>query len=125
MSGYLLLNAFFIFNFIISIFGFGDWAYSSALMVMGVSISTFIGMYRHLDKIIPSKKLRLSLSIGIILLEFPLYKIAEYLNQNIYDGLITVIILTYMILISLSLQILSKRQNIKKEWNLKFGKVIF
>lgn len=116
MSAFMLLNLTLVLNFILSFFGVGNWAYASIILSVGVLISTLLGLYRHSDSIIKSKSLRILFSFSMVALAFPAYKLGELLNQNVYDGLITVVVLFYVISISILLNFLSKNQIYKKEY---------
>ena len=125
LSGYTFIILFFLINFIFSLFGIGDWAYAVLVLCVSFVISTFFGFYRHSDKLVPSKLLRISISFVISLFAYPILLLAFYLNDNIYDGLLTIVMIFYIVLMSLALQILSKRQINRFESKFIFWKFVF
>ena len=95
--------------FILSLFGVFDWALASVIMIVGVGLSTFFGSFLYSKQFINGIVCRSIFSLGIISTGYVFFQLGTYLNQNVYDGLITLTLFFYILLATLLLHFLGKK----------------
>lgn len=94
-----------------SLFGLFDWALASVLLIAGVGLSTFFGSFFYSKKFIDGRVCRFVFSVGILSTSYVFYKVGEYLNQSVYDGLITLSVIAYALLATALLHYLGRKSS--------------
>lgn len=108
---FVTINLLCISVFISSLFGALDWALASVIMIAGVSFSTLFGTYLYSKHFIKGIIRRLIFSFGVLAMGYVFYKVGEYLNQNVYDGLITLSVIGYILFATALLHYLGKKSH--------------
>lgn len=111
LNRFVIINILCIVAFIFGIFGLIDWALGSVILIAGVGLSTFLGSFFYSNKFIDRMICRWVFALGVLSSGYFVFKFGEYLNQNIYDGLVTLSVVVYVLLATALLHYLGRRSS--------------
>jgi hypothetical protein len=105
-----LINLLCVLIFIASLFGVLDWGLGSVILIAGTATSTFIGTFLYSKKLFSFWILRLTLAISVVASGYGFFKCGEYLNRTVFDGMVTLIVILYVLLATIFLFVLGRNQ---------------
>ncbi|MBX3018831.1 MAG: hypothetical protein KF767_13155 [Bdellovibrionaceae bacterium] len=95
MNPFVLVNLVSILAFLLSLAGLFDWALGSVLMIGGVGLSTMAGVFWLSRRISPAVAPRLAFVAMVPISAWPALRIGEWLNERVFDGMVTLVALAY------------------------------
>lgn len=108
LNKFVIINLFCLLLFFISLIGVIDWAVASIVLMAGVGLSSALGLFLLSKKIVKGWIWQLVFTVGVLSFGFVVFSLAEYLNQIIYDGLITFAVIGYILSVTALLHYLSR-----------------
>lgn len=111
MNPFVLVNLAAIAAFILGLFGYMNWAIGSVLMVLGAGLSTMMGVFvlsgRHCRSLVG----RLVAAALVPLSAWLAYLVGEWLNEYVFDGMVTLVAILYFVGLTLMLLFLGAKSS--------------
>lgn len=105
-----LINLLCVLIFIAGLFGFVDWVQGSVILVIGVPLSSFLGTFIYSKKLFKPWPIRLIFALGVLASGYAVFKAGEYLNKTVVDGMVTITVVIYALLVTILLFCLGRGQ---------------
>ena len=109
MNRYIALNLLTVLIFALSFVGAGNWAIASVLMIAVNVVTTAVGTFFYSKIWIQNPIHRMLFALGVLALGCGVFVVGAYLNERLYDGLVTIGALVVIAAFNLLLYFLGKK----------------